>query len=370
MLDGSRPPHQVIPIWPKAFGFRSLQQRWATPESRFRTHAMVRIDAKQLWQPALALLVATALVVFILPDSRANRISRLDLEEAGFGELYIQFLNSERTRASLVVERGVTTVRRGELPSSEPEWSMERLSGGGWLARSPEEGVLFLIPVSEVSDWVYPFIYSFVRERRRGMELPRVEWTTLYVDRLYRGLFLRVKLPFDRPESSDRRELLAVESSRVTHIDTWFEEPAIGLSALTELEIDPPHVSLAWLSALRSETATLLILSRRPLELELMPLPISVPGLFTAAYGTEPTVHEDEHALRWNESWRADLADTTSLAEQEVESLESEFEEYRALFLSALRIHGEFHGVADELQAYLPGRQSAGLGLGLALEGN
>ena len=54
---------------------------------------------------------------------------------------------------------------------------------------------------------------------------------------------------------------------------------------LAELNIDPPHVSLAWLSALRSETATLLILSRRPLELALMPLPVSVPGLFAAAYG-------------------------------------------------------------------------------------
>ncbi len=330
---------------------------------------MVRIDTKQLWQPALALVVATALVVFVLPDSRANRLSTLDLEETGFDELYIQFLDSERTRASIVA-RSVTTVNRAEIPDLGPEWSIERLTGDGWLARSPDEGVAFFVPVGEVSDWIYPFIYSFVRERRRGLELPRVEWTTLYVDRLYQGLFLLVKLPFDRPEAQARRQLLAVESGRVTHIDTWFEQPTGGLDIPSELDIDPAHGSLAWLSALRSETATSLILSRRPLELALMPLPVSVPRLYAAAYGAEPTFREDERALRWNESWRAMVADTTFLAELELEILESEFGEYREVFLSALRIHGEFHGAAGELQASLPERQASGVDLGLSLEGN
>ena len=331
---------------------------------------MVRLDARQFWQPALALLTATALVVLVLPDSRANRLSTLDLEETGFDELYIQFLDADRTRASIVA-RSLTTLRRGEIPSLAPEWAMVRLSGDGWLARSPDEGVVFFVPVTDVSDWIYPFIYSFVRERRRGLELPRVEWTTLYVDRLYQGLFLRVKLPFDRPDAAPpRRELLAIEAGRVTQIDTWFEPTTSGLELLADLEIDPPHASLAWLSALRSETETLLILSRRPAELGLMPLPVSVPQLFTSAYGAEPTFHDDEQASRLNATWRAELADTTYLAEQELESLDSEFEEYRALFLSALRIHGEFHGIADELEASLPGRQRAGLELGLALEGN
>lgn len=330
---------------------------------------MVRIDAKQLWQPALALLIATALFVLVLGDSTANRLSTLNLEEAGFDELYIQFLDSERTRASIVT-RGVTSINRGEIPDLGPEWSMERLGRDGWLARSPDEGVTFFVPVTEISDWIYPFLYSFVREHRRGLELPRVEWTTLHVDRLYEGLFLLVRLPFDRPEVQARRELLVVESGRVAYIDTWFEQPAGGLDLTGELEIDPQHGSVAWLSALRSETATSLILSRRPLELTLMPLPVSVPTLYAAAYGAEPTFQEDERAQGWNESWRAMVADTTFLDELEMESFESEFEEYRDLFLSALRIHGQLHGNADELQGALSERQGSGVELGLELEGS
>jgi hypothetical protein len=316
----------------------------------------------------LALVIATVLMGR-LPDSRANRLTTLDLEETGFDELYLQFLDTERTRASIVA-RGLTTVRRGEIPGLATEWAMEPMSGDGWLARSPDEGVDFFVPVREVSDWIYPFLYSFVSERRKGLELPRVEWTTLYIDRLYQGLFLRVKLPFDRPDVQARRELLAVESGRVAHIDTWFQPPTSVLDMPADLEVDPLHGSLAWLAALRSETAALLILSRRPLELALMPLPVSVPRLFSAAYGAAPPAQEDERALRWNESWRAAVADTTFLDEVEIESLEEEFEEYRALFLSALRVHGEFHDVAAELRASLPDRQGAGLDLGLTLEGN
>ena len=331
---------------------------------------MVRIDVKQLWPPALVLVVATALVVLVLPESRANRLSTLDLEEAGFDELYIQFLDSERTRAS-IVSRGQTTTRRGETLALEVEWSVERLNGDGWLARSEDEGVAFFVPVSDVSDWTYPFIYSFLRERRKGLELPRVEWTSLHVDRLYQGLFLLMKLPFDRADAvPGRRELLAVEAGRVAHFDTWFEPMTSDLEMLVELELDPPHASLAWLSALRSETATLLILSRRPLELSLVPLPVSLPSLFTAAQGAAPPFREAERASRWNESWRADLPDTPFLDDPEREALESEFEEYRTEFFAALRIHGEFHGLGGDLLVSLPERQGAGLEFGLALEGN
>lgn len=330
---------------------------------------MVKIDVKQQWQPALALVIAAAVIVVVQPDSRANRVSTLDLEETGFDELYIQFVDADRTRAA-IVDRGATTIRRGEASEQAPEWSIESLSGDGWLARSEDEGVVFFVPVSDVSDWVYPFLYSFVRERRRGLELPAAEWTTLYVDRLYQGLFLRVKLPFDRAETASRRELLAVEAGRVAQVDTWFEPSSGGPGLPDDLEVEARHGSLAWLSAVRSETETLLMLSRRPQELGLMPLPVSVPSLFAATHGVEPTYVEEEQAPSWNESWRASVADTTYLAEVELEALGADFEEYRDVFLAALRIHGEFHGNTSDLQASIPRRQRAGVDLDLTLEGN
>ena len=57
-----------------------------------------------------------------------------------------------------------------------------------WLARSEARGAVFFLPVTEVRDWIYPYLYGFVRERRKGLELPRVEWTNPFVDRLYQGL--------------------------------------------------------------------------------------------------------------------------------------------------------------------------------------
>ncbi|HIF23472.1 MAG TPA: hypothetical protein EYQ27_16560 [Gemmatimonadetes bacterium] len=74
---------------------------------------MVKIDVKQQWQPALALVIAAAVIVVVQPDSRANRVSTLDLEDTGFDELYIQFVDADRTRAA-IVDRGATTIRRGE----------------------------------------------------------------------------------------------------------------------------------------------------------------------------------------------------------------------------------------------------------------
>lgn len=327
----------------------------------------VKIDAKTLWPAGLSLATATALVVFVVPDSGANRLSTLDVEDAGFDEQYLQFLDADRTRAS-IVDRGATTVRRGELPTSATEWSIDPLRGdGGWLARSPDEGVQFFVPVSEVPDWTYPLIYSFVRERRRGLELPATEWTALYVDRLYQGLFLRVTLPFDRAEAPARRELLTVQADRMASVDTWFEPTSGGDDVPSELDVEYAHGSLAWLASLSSDTTSQFILSRAPLEVTLMPLPVPVPTLFTAAYGAGPSFRADENASRWNQDWRAALPDTTYLAEVELEDLESAFAEYRDVFLTALRVHEEFHGIAGELQASLPSRQGAGLALGLTL---
>ena len=80
---------------------------------------MIKIDPRQLWPAVCALAIAMVLPVLVLPDSRASRVATLDLEETGFEERYIQFLDSARTRASIVA-RDVTTLTRGETVMSHP----------------------------------------------------------------------------------------------------------------------------------------------------------------------------------------------------------------------------------------------------------
>jgi len=126
----------------------------------------------------VSILTAIALFVFVIPESSANRLSTLGLAQIGFDERYIQFQNDEQTLAA-IVDRSATSLRRGEVADSATSWAMTLLEGGGWIARTDEEGASFFVPVNEVSDWVYPFLYSFIRERRKGLELPRAEWTTV-----------------------------------------------------------------------------------------------------------------------------------------------------------------------------------------------
>jgi hypothetical protein len=92
---------------------------------------MVKINARQLWQPAFALVLAIALIVLVQPDSRANRVSTLDLEETGFDELYIQFLDADRglvPKAPSVPQASVPLAlpRNGAASADSPGVSGER----------------------------------------------------------------------------------------------------------------------------------------------------------------------------------------------------------------------------------------------------
>jgi hypothetical protein len=100
----------------------------------------------------VSILTAIALFVFVIPESSANRLSTLGLAQIGFDERYIQFQNDEQTLAA-IVDRSATSLRRGELADSATSWAMTLLEGGGWIARTDEEGASFFVPVNEVSDW-------------------------------------------------------------------------------------------------------------------------------------------------------------------------------------------------------------------------
>jgi len=126
-----------------------------------------------------------------------------------------------------VVDRRDATMRRYDSRRPGRNRDCLRLPGRNgdaqahtWLVRSKRkgEGTAFFVPVQDVRDWTYPFLYGFVRDSRGEIDLPKVEWTQLFVDRLYQGLYLRVALPFDLRRkdggSGTLRELLTIRERR------------------------------------------------------------------------------------------------------------------------------------------------------------
>ena len=320
---------------------------------------------------------ATLIALVALPDSRANRVSTLDLGEDGFRDLYIQHRDREHTKVT-IGDRGETTLKRGELPSLAPEWTIRRVSRAdeseppyAWLARSQARGAVFFLPVTQVSDWIYPYLYGFVRQRRKGIELPPVEWANVFLDRVYQGLYLRVALPFDRT-GRRRRELVLIRDEEMMRVDTWFEPPQERYAELfpdAELpELEPPAPALMWLSAfLSADESSVVLAASPPYEAKLMPLPIQTPSLYAAVHGRPPQFVTDTRVLRWDESWRPAVSESRFLRDVEMVDLSSGFEDYRASFVRALRAHGELHGNLEEVRAMLPHRQTSGSELGLSL---
>ena len=158
---------------------------------------------KNLWVGGLCLAAAVLAVVILAPRSSVDRLYNLDLENPGISDTYLILHRREADRC-FVADRRDATVRRSDDQQPGRKWQCYRMAGAGaeppsWLLQSKrkKKGTVFLVPVSDVPDWSYPFLYGFVREQREELELPQVEWTQLFVSRLYQGLYLRVALPFD-----------------------------------------------------------------------------------------------------------------------------------------------------------------------------
>jgi len=342
---------------------------------------MAKVEGKHLWPAAGAMMAAIVIAFLARPDSAANRVSTLDLTNAGFRDVYIQHVDGDRTEVT-IGDRGQTTLKRGELPSTAPRWSFVRTEENSeppytWLARSEARGSTFFVPVTRISDWSYPYLYRVVRQRRKGLELPRVEWVNVFLDRIYQGLYLRVALPYDRIDAdateTRRRELLLIRGEEVMRVDTWFEPPderygeLFSDEALPELE--PPAPSLSWLSdRLLPDASTVLVAATSPYEAKLLPLPIPLETLYAEVHGRRPELATIERVSRWEESWRPAAPEAQLLRGSEIPELESEFESYRDSFLRALQAHGELYGNVGEILAMVPLRQKAGAEMGLNLE--
>lgn len=341
-------------------------------------------DVRVFWPAGLALVLATA-AVLLLPESRGRRLANLDLTGSGIGDTFLMLSRSHADRCRLA-DRRESTLRRSDPRQPGQSWECLRLSardGGGqahpWLVRSKRRGrgTALFVPVRDVRDWTYPFLYGFVREHREELELPAVAWTQLFVNRLYQGLYLRVNLPFDLRRkdggSGVLRELLTVRDGRLTAVDTRFNAAGSLYAAVLEAgsfpEPVPPPAELAWLAQRCPTPGTTFLMSNvAPHALSLLPLPVSLPDLYAAKQGHSPRAFEDPRLRLWTrDARRSGGAGQPSFPETAVAELRSAFERHALSLSRAMRADAELHQSLAQLRQLLPSRQQAISGLQLQL---
>jgi hypothetical protein len=322
------------------------------------------------WPAGLAATLAIVLAAFAFTDTRARRMANLAVEQPGFPDTYIMFSKSEPDRCYVVNRRG-STMRRWDRKQPGRKWNYVQIPAGStgsrldtWLVRSKREGkgTVFFVPVEDIQDWAYPFFYGFVRAHRTELDLPRVAWTQLFVNRLYGGLYLRVDLPFDLRKkdggSGILRELLTVRGSQLALVNTRFSDACRVYAECVAIgyrpALEPPTPALAWLGArCPTEGCTLLLSNDEPYTLSLMPLPISLPELFARQRQRPPATFMDDRCAAWCSRGTAEWP----FLEEETEAMQAAFASYASSFQRALRVHAEFYQTEALIEDLLPLRQ-------------
>jgi hypothetical protein len=289
-----------------------------------------------------------ALILGLLPVIRyvspVARIADIDLSRSGFPHSYVMTSKTEPNRGYLV-DRRDSTVRRSRKNLPGKMWDVDRFgedTAAGipehFLLRSKRYGTVFFIPVEAVKDFSYPFIYGFVRREYPELELPEATWTQLFLNRVYHGLYLEMRLPFD-PRKKDGgsgtlRELLMVHDNEMTLVDTRLNPDARFYEAGTALGLFPglkqPQAVLSWLAArCPNEHATLLLSNVEPYEVSLLPLPYSVERLYQRLQGTALQATLDDRFRLWTAPLREqDGSQRPPFDEARQQKFDQEFRDY------------------------------------------
>jgi hypothetical protein len=333
--------------------------------------------------PASALIAAVGIAALAHEHSRTSRLATLDLANEALPDTYIVRDRSrpDRTDRCWVTGRRGATVRRDEKgPGTGVKWDCHRLLAERalgqhtWLirAKSAGTGAQFLVPVSDVPDWTFPFLYAVVRERVPDLELPWVGWTQLFVERIYQGLYLRVALPFDLRKREGgtglRRELLSIRSGALGVVDSRFLDADrfyVEWARQGRLpELTPPSPALAWLAKRRATGDVTLVTAAHPATgVSLLPLPVSLLDLYRVTYDREATFHADGDYRQWTHgAWREEDG---AVSVPDDDELETEFADYAEFFLKALRVDAHAHERLPTARVELAARQLAIEGLGL-----
>jgi hypothetical protein len=286
----------------------------------------IRVTAKTLFSRGFlvfwgALALALVLAFAHLELSGNARLSNLDLTRSGFPDYYLMF-NKTRADSGYLVNRRQSTIRRSRSNYKGKPWEINRFGADPktgtrdyWQLFSDATGTVIFVPAEAVSDWKYPFYYGFVRREQKELRLPLVTWSQLYVNRVYKGLYLRMDLPFDRRKKEGRkglrRELLIVRGDRMTLVNTRFNPDSrlyaelysfFGIRYSGFPELVKPSPALAWLASRNPATGKMFLLSNKePYNVTLLPLPVSIDEIYEKMFGAPPAPMFDERFRRWTE---------------------------------------------------------------------
>jgi len=268
---------------------------------------------------------------------------------------------SEDNRAYLV-DRRDSTIRRSR--NKMPGKMREAYSFGGdpetgelayWLLVEAEYATVLFIPVNEVEDCTYPYIYGFARKEFDKLDLPEVEWTQLFVNRIYSGLYLKVELPED-PTGSEgrkgpRREILSVDGNRLALVDTLFNPDARLLSDILlagdfpEFEEPPPAIN--WLESKNSSAEKSFVLNNQPpYGVSLLPLPVTIDEIYFKLKDEKLRRYVDDRFADWVRQIENEPPPPGDklLGEDLWETYLEGYEQYRKDFNAALSSHRELFG--------------------------
>jgi hypothetical protein len=233
------------------------------------------------------------------------------------------------------------------------------------------KGTVFLVPASRVEDWSYPFFYEVARAKDPDADLPLVEWTQLYVSRLYQGLYLRVDLPFDLRKKDGGigvlREVVSISGDSASIVDTRFDDApgiyadAVAAGVFPKLEM--PSGPIAWLAEHASTRGTTFLMSNAGhSEVSLLPLPVWLPELFKERYGRSAKTFRDRRFERLSDgAWRREAEDSSQWTS--TPKVREAFSAYEKGLRHAFQIDGLARGQAMSKDEWIQ-RQAAARSLG------
>ena len=319
-----------------------------------------------------ALLLAGLIVYLMQPFNQLQRLANLNLSLGTVPDLYVEVDKSVPGRC-YVTDRRESAYRRGDRPAgrnsrefmrSEAELQQGELPH--WALRCKTNPTILLVPINDVDDWAFPYCYQFVQAHDMESDLPRITWIQLFENRIYRGLYLKVELPFERRRwSGDRRrscDLLAVTGTTMVGLNSRFEGEAELFPQLLAdgrfPELTGPSLWVEWLRTRSSIEETLMVI--RPLEpfrVSHLPLPVSLESEFFEITSQSIGTWDDDRFHGWKQAADSESVRLELLASAtQLQRFHAEWKTYREAIVAALRVHCEYHRSSQALMGELSQR--------------